>query len=179
MLVSLRKRLMAGWRSTIEQNVPRSRRYFAKLGEEALNGFGHGGAVQWVVSPGGSASVSPTTRPAIAGGSGATRDGRVLSRNSPSTTSCMKRSCQRHRQVLLLPLRRMISLVPSPSAVNRTIRARHTCFLRAVPGRYDPLKAGTSGGAHVDGDPCAHPADSHLYEPSGILRRTLPSDFIH
>jgi hypothetical protein len=79
-------------------------------------------------SGGGSVWVSATTRSATAGGSGAIRDGRVLSRNSPSTPSCMNRSCQRHRQVLLLPVRRMISLVPRPSAVNSTIRARHTCF---------------------------------------------------
>jgi hypothetical protein len=51
-----------------------------------------------------------------------------LSRNRPSTPSCMKRSCQRHRHVLLLPVRRMISLVPTPSQVSSTIRARHTCF---------------------------------------------------
>src|SRR6266704_6327221 len=54
--------------------------------------------VQWVVSPGASVWVSATTRSATAGGSGATRDGRVLSRNSPSTPSCMNRSCQRHRR---------------------------------------------------------------------------------
>ena len=29
---------------------------------------------------------------------------------------------------LALPVRRMISLVPPPSAVNSTIRTRHTCF---------------------------------------------------
>jgi hypothetical protein len=32
----------------------------------------------------------------------------------------MKRSCQRHTQVFDLPVRRMISLVPTPSALNRT-----------------------------------------------------------
>jgi hypothetical protein len=40
----------------------------------------------------------------------------------------MNRSCQRHTHVLLLPVRRMISTVPGPAAVNRTIRARHTCL---------------------------------------------------
>ena len=57
-----------------------------------------------------------------------TRDGRVLSRSSPSTPACMNRSCQRHTQVLLLTVRRMISTVPRPSAVNRMIVARQTCF---------------------------------------------------
>ena len=57
------------------------------------------------------------------------REGRVLSRSRPSTPSCMKRSCQRQTQVLLTcPCRRMISAVPQPSAVRRTIRARQTCF---------------------------------------------------
>src|SRR5438105_9895182 len=85
-------------------------------------------AVQCVVSPGGSLCGSATPRSPMAGGSGGTREGRVLSCNRPSTPVCMNRSCQRHRQVLLLAVCRMISLVPRPSAVNSTIRARHTCF---------------------------------------------------
>src|SRR5262245_39796904 len=40
----------------------------------------------------------------------------------------MKRSCQRHTTDLLLPVRRMISAVPKPSAVSKTIRARQTWF---------------------------------------------------
>ncbi len=60
--------------------------------------------------------------------SGGLREGRVLSRNRPSTPACMKRSCQRQTTDLLLPVRRMISAVPKPSAVSRTIRARQTCF---------------------------------------------------
>ena len=56
------------------------------------------------------------------------REGRVLSRSSPSKPSAAKRSCQRHTQVLDLPVRRMISIVPTPSALNSTISARQTCF---------------------------------------------------
>ena len=56
------------------------------------------------------------------------RDGRVLSRNRPATPARMNRSCQRHTVTLLVPVRRMISLVPIPSAVSSTIRARQTCF---------------------------------------------------
>ena len=44
----------------------------------------------------------------------------------------MNRSCQRQTQVLDLPVRRMISFVPTPSAVNRTISARQTCFCAAL-----------------------------------------------
>ena len=47
-------------------------------------------------------------------GSGGTREGQVLSRNSPSTPPAMNRSCQRHTQGLLLPVRGMISTVPRP-----------------------------------------------------------------
>ena len=38
------------------------------------------------------------------------------------------RSCQRDTVILLVSVRRMISLVPTPSAVRSTIRARQTCF---------------------------------------------------
>ncbi|GLS31398.1 transposase [Mesorhizobium albiziae] len=54
----------------------------------------------------------------------AMREGRVLSRNSPSKPSAAKRSCQRHTQVLDLPVCRMISTVPTPSLLNRIISAR-------------------------------------------------------
>jgi hypothetical protein len=85
-------------------------------------------AVQCVVSPGGSLRVSATTRSATSAPSGGIREGRVLSRRRPSTPSCMNRSCQRHTAVLLTPAVRMIWAVPTPSAVNSTIRARQTCF---------------------------------------------------
>jgi hypothetical protein len=51
-----------------------------------------------------------------------------LTRGRPSTPACVNRSCQRHTAVLALPVRRMISVVPQPSAVSRTIYARHTCL---------------------------------------------------
>ncbi len=52
-------------------------------------------------------------------------------------------------------------------------------LLRAVPGRHDPLKPGTIGGIHIDDDSCTHPTNSHVREPTGIPRRTLPSDLVH
>ena len=54
--------------------------------------------------------------------------GLVLSRRSPSTPSCIKRSCQRQTTGLALPDRRITSKVPQPSAVARMILARQTCF---------------------------------------------------
>ena len=67
---------------------------------------------------GGSASVSATTRAATSSPSGWMREGRVLSRRSPSKPCCAKRSCQRQTQVFDLSVRRMISIVPRPSAVR-------------------------------------------------------------
>jgi hypothetical protein len=84
--------------------------------------------VQWVASCGGSVAVRATTLSMTSWPSGGTRGGRVLSRNRPSTPSAAKRSCQRQTQVFDLPVRRMISTVPRPSAVNSTISARQACF---------------------------------------------------
>ncbi len=85
-------------------------------------------AVQWVASCGGLVVVSSTTRSITACGSGGMREGRVLSRRSPSTPSAMNRSCQRQTHGLDTPTRRMIAFVPSPSAVARMIFARQTHF---------------------------------------------------
>jgi hypothetical protein len=56
--------------------------------------------------------------------------------------SCMKRSCQRQTQVFDLPVRRMISLVPTPSALNRTISARQTCLCGVLRSRASTLDGG-------------------------------------
>jgi hypothetical protein len=87
-------------------------------------------AVQCVGSPGGSARVKATVRSCTLAGSGGMREGRVLSCSRPSIPACMNRSRQRHTVTLLVPAWRMISLVPTPSAVSSTIRARQTCFCR-------------------------------------------------
>src|SRR6266487_6230893 len=84
--------------------------------------------VQWVACAGGPAKVKATTRSAISGLNGGMRDGRVLSRHSPAAPSEPNRSCQRQMTVLAFPVRRMISAVPCPAAVSRTISARQTCF---------------------------------------------------
>ena len=46
--------------------------------------------------------------------------------------SFMNRSCQRQTQVFDLPVRRMISLLPTPSALERMIAARQACFCEAL-----------------------------------------------
>jgi len=49
--------------------------------------------------------------------------------------SCMNRSWQGRTQVLDLPVRRMISWVPTPSALNSTMAARQACFCAALRSR--------------------------------------------
>ncbi|ESW76196.1 hypothetical protein X772_32360 [Mesorhizobium sp. LSJC280B00] len=107
-------------------------------------------AVQCVVSPGGSASVSATTRSPASGPSGGMRNGRVLSRSSPSQPSAAKRSCQRHTQVFDLPVRRMISTVPTPSADRSTISARQTCFCGALRSLISAVRRERSVGETVN-----------------------------
>ena len=45
----------------------------------------------------------------------------------------------------------MISTVPRPSPLRRTIRARHV-FLPAIPVRNDRFETSTVGGTHIDDD---------------------------
>src|ERR1035437_3740572 len=61
----------------------------------------------------------------------------------------MKRSCQRHTQVFDLPVRRMISLVPTPSALNRTISARQTCLFGVLRSRASAFRRRRSAGLRV------------------------------
>src|SRR5215831_7689053 len=109
--------------------------------------------VQWVVSAGGSVWVSITTRSVTLEPSGRMREGRVLSRRRPSYPSCMKRSCQRQTQVFDLPVRRMISLVPIPSPLNRTISARQTCLCGVLRSRTSTFRRRRSAGLSVMGIP--------------------------
>src|SRR6267378_3457045 len=61
----------------------------------------------------------------------------------------MKRSCQRHTQVFDLPVRRMISLVPTPSALKRTISARQTCLCGVLRSRASAFRRRRSAGLRV------------------------------
>jgi hypothetical protein len=89
----------------------------------------------------------------------------------------MNLSCQRQTAVLLTPAVRMNSAVPAPSAVNSTIRPH--VFLGAVPVRQDRAEQAAIGGAHVYGDACSHPIESHRLIPLGIPLGTQVSDFDH
>src|SRR5450759_4169391 len=61
----------------------------------------------------------------------------------------MKRSCQRHTQVFDLPVRRMISLVLTPSALNSTISARQTCLCGVLRSRASTFRRRRSAGLRV------------------------------
>src|SRR6476659_1662042 len=61
----------------------------------------------------------------------------------------MKRSCQRQTQVFDLPVRRMISLVPTASALNRTISARQTCLCGALRSRASTFRRRRSASLRV------------------------------
>jgi hypothetical protein len=115
-------RARRGWRTAWSCRGACSR------GSLSLTAFDIIAAVQCVASPGGSSRVIATVRSRTLAGSGGMRDGRVWSRNRPATPARINRSCQRHTVTLLMPVRRIISLVPTPSAVSSTIRARQTCF---------------------------------------------------
>ena len=75
--------------------------------------------------------------------------------------SFMNRSCQRQTQVFDLPVRRMISLVPTPSALERMIAARQACFCEALRSLVIASRQAADGAAsHRDGKfavPCARP----------------------
>jgi hypothetical protein len=136
-------------------------------------------AVQWVASCGGSVAVSATTRSMIAWPSGATREGRVLSRSRPSTPSSAKRSCQRQTQVFdFASAAHDFDRAEAAGRQKHDLRAPDM-FLRSVTISYDRLQAAASGGAERDGNPRAHAPDSHAPNPTGIPKWIQPSDFIH
>ena len=91
----------------------------------------------------------------------------------------MKRCCQRHTQVLALPVARMISVVPTPWADKKHDLGAPYVLLRTVPVRRHRHKTAVVGGAELEGDTGAHAADSHAVRPTGIPIGTLPSGVNH
>jgi hypothetical protein len=85
----------------------------------------------------------------------------------------MKRSCQRQIVGLPLPVCRWIAIVPTPSALSSTIRARHACFCELFP---DPITASSrsrSPAPSRTSTPFLIRPDSHICEPAGIIRQRL------
>ena len=94
--------------------------------------------------------------------------------------SFMNRSCQRQTQVFDLPVRRMISLVPTPSALERMIAARQACFCEALRSlviasrrpRTDRVKRGV-GKAYV-ARILGRSEDEVREQANALKRRRLP-----
>jgi hypothetical protein len=134
---------------------------------------------QWVASCGGSSRVRATIRSATEGSSLGMREGRVLSRRSPSTPSAANRSCQRQTQVLDLPVSRMIAFVPMPSAAQQHDLRPPNVLLRRVAVLDQSAKPIKVGGRDGNANAGSHAADSHAASPSGIHARIQMSDAIH
>jgi len=115
--------------------IAAGRRLCRYSGADGSGGWPSSASVQCVASCGGAWLVRATTRSTVAAGRGGIRDGRVLSRVSPSTPSCMNRSCQRHTTVSPLPIARLMVVVPAPSALRTIIRDHQTCFCGLLRSR--------------------------------------------
>src|SRR5882672_2955396 len=112
--------------------------------------------VHWVASPRGGPSARSRTRCTVSAGSGFLPGFRVLSRVNPSTPSAIKRACHAHTTGFDLPDRRMISVVPQPSAVQDDVGAPHI-LLRRAPVCDNRLKPTAVASRDVNDDSCSHP----------------------
>jgi hypothetical protein len=77
-----------------------------------------------------------------------------------------------------MPVCRWIAIVPTPSALSSTIRARHTCFCGLFP---DPITASSrsrSPGPSRTSTPLLIQPDSRIRKPAGIIRQR-PSSRAH
>ena len=92
-----------------------------------------------------------------------------------------ERSCQRQTQVFDLPVRCMISLVPKPSAISRTILARQTCFCGVLRSRASAFRRRRSTGLRLMEIPVRMPQTrmhSGPWEsPPGFKCQTLSTSF--
>jgi hypothetical protein len=126
--------------------------------------------VQCVASPGGAARVISTIRSTVAEAKGGLRPGRVASFRRPSTPASMKRRCHRQIVGLPLPVQRRISIVPIPSALSSTMRARQTCFCGLFPDATTASSLSRSPGPRRISVPVLIPAASHRRGLNGIFR---------
>ncbi len=81
---------------------------------------------------------------------------RLVTRCKPSTPSRMNLLATRQTTGLALPDRRMISVVPQPSAVARMILARHTCFCGALRSEMIAFKSTAVRSGDGDDNSCSH-----------------------
>jgi hypothetical protein len=133
--------------------------------------------VQCVVSPGGAPSVRSTSCATLGSATGALPGLRVLSCNSASTPASIKRRCQRRTQGFETPARRMISAVPQPAAVARTICARHTCFCARLRSATTASSRSRSPGPSRTSTSRGMPGQDHKAQTLGIfciVHTTIP-----
>ena len=79
----------------------------------------------------------------------------------------MKRSCQRQTQVFDLPVRRMISLVPTPSARQQNDLGAPDMLLRGVAIPSERCQTAAVTGGESDGNSGAHAAKLARDESAG------------
>ena len=84
----------------------------------------------------------------------------------------MNRSCQRQTLGFDLPLRRMISAVPKPSAVARMIFARQTCFCGLFRSATTAFRRARSAALTSTVTSLRMPTDLHIQRAMGILCQT-------
>jgi hypothetical protein len=82
----------------------------------------------------------------------------------------MKRSCQRQMVGLPLPVCRWISIVPIPSALSSTIRARQTCFCALLRDAITASSRSRSPGPSRTSTPFLIRRESHIRKLGGIIR---------
>src|SRR5262249_49477370 len=80
---------------------------------------------------------------------------------------------------LSLPTAWVMALVPLPPAVNRTIRARQTCFCGLLRSRTIVSNRTRSAEVTVMDIPLRIAPGSHKAAPWAIIYGSLPSDAIH
>ena len=85
----------------------------------------------------------------------------------------MNRCCQRQTQVFDVPVRRMISLVPTPSALRSTMSARQTCFCEALRSLVIASSRWRSGRVILMEIPVRMRKTRTRAEPKGIPNGTL------
>jgi hypothetical protein len=137
------------------------------------------GAVQWVVSPGGSLQGP---------GDDARHDLGAQRRKARGTDLVAQETVHAfiHEPLLPTPNAGLANTCLAPDLVrpNAVRRKKHDAsppkmLLRTISDRRDRLKASTIRRVQINNDPCAHFPDSHIRKSWGIHKRTLPSDFIH
>ena len=123
--------------------------------------------------------VSATTRSATAVSSFGMREGRVLSRSSPSKPSAAKRSCQRQTQVLDLPVSAHDRVRAEPFSAQQYNPGPPDVLLGGVPIVDQETKPIKIGRRDRKGDASSHRPDSHAANRPGIPTGIQMSDLIH